>query len=542
MKLERLHEYVTATVATIAGMTLAVMCGSLTGRGQTGVLFTILLTLAIGAVVLGLKQRIWMLIPICWSLTGQIRELPVPFAVRDLLIITVFFISLIFIALKIVRGKAHYTPTDLVFFGMLIYLLTTFLRNPVGVDALNSTRVGGRPYFDVFIATLSFWIISRVHVSDRESRTFPFLMAGGGMINGLISGIAFVFPFTVPWMVRFYSGVAVETLNAAELNRLNSTTPVRHGYLGGLGINPLAVLFAFWRPARALNPLEWRLFLPAVLAGIAVLASGFRSLVLMTVVYFCISSYFRTGWRDIIRLGLLAIPALALLIAGQGRLYNLPHNVQRSLSFLPGAWDYAATSDAKHSSDWRFFMWKVVLTEDKYIENKWLGDGFGFSKREWEQIKRTEAQGAVGDQESVMIVGGVHSGPISAIRCVGILGLLLYTAMLIMMARYAWRLIISAKGTAFFPLAIYLGSPRIYEPLNYWFIFGGFDSGFPQSIFYLGLLNMLRNSLDRAVKIAPVEKAVPEQTIKRKRQPLMIGDDGMPAGLGPGPVWQPRPR
>ena len=67
-------------------------------------------------------------------------------------------------------------------------------------------------------------------------------------------------------------------------------------------------------------------------------------------------------------------------------------------------------------------MWKEVLISDKYIENKLLGDGFGFTRRQYATMQQlTQFGGSTEDvQENAMITGGVHSGPISAIRYVGV--------------------------------------------------------------------------------------------------------------------------
>ena len=94
------------------------------------------------------------------------------------------------------------------------------------------------------------------------------------------------------------------------------------------------------------------------------------------------------------------------------------------------------------------------------------------------------------------MVGGVHSGPVSAIRYVGVVGWLLFSGVMILMAREAWRLIGRAKRTAFFPTSLFIGVPLIWEPFHYTLVFGGFDGAMPAAVFNLGMLKMLKNSLD----------------------------------------------
>jgi hypothetical protein len=99
-------------------------------------------------------------------------------------------------------------------------------------------------------------------------------------------------------------------------------------------------------------------------------------------------------------------------------------------------------------------------------------------------------------REVALIVGGVHSGPLSAVRVVGYFGLALYLTALVLIAKEGWRVARRAQGTPFFPLALFIGIPAIYEPFNYVFIFGGFDSSVPSTLFTLGMLRMIHNTLD----------------------------------------------
>ena len=41
-----------------------------------------------------------------------------------------------------------------------------------------------------------------------------------------------------------------------------------------------------------------------------------------------------------------------------------------------------------------------------------------------------------------------------------------------------WKIVRGSKRTDYLPLALLVGIPAVYEPFNYIFIFGGFDSDF----------------------------------------------------------------
>ena len=110
-----------------------------------------------------------------------------------------------------------------------------------------------------------------------------------------------------------------------------------------------------------------------------------------------------------------------------------------------------------------------------------------------------------------MINGGVHNGPISTIRYVGVVGLVLYATMILYMAKYSLRLIRRSRDTPYFALALFIGLPVITLPLFFFFIVGGFDSNLPESIFSLGLLKLVSRSLEVHLGVSPnVEPPKPE--------------------------------
>ena len=95
----------------------------------------------------------------------------------------------------------------------------------------------------------------------------------------------------------------------------------------------------------------------------------------------------------------------------------------------------------------------------------------------------------------MLISGNFHSGPVSTIRFVGYVGLALFMPLLIGIAVYAWRLIKRAKGTPYFFLALFLGSPMVYTPFLFVFIFGAFQNDFVGVIINLGFLKLLDSSM-----------------------------------------------
>jgi len=198
---------------------------------------------------------------------------------------------------------------------------------------------------------------------------------------------------------------------------------------------------------------------------------------------------------------------VALIDYGSGNLASAAKALARAAD---GKFDIVTTADpqavkdAEDSTEWRFQMWRDIPKGSRYIQNRIMGDGFGFSRAELSAMERQKFLiGEVGQEDS-MIIGSFHNGPLSAVRFVGIVGLLLYSTLIIYSAVYAWRLIRETDGTDFFLLALFIGLAIIWEPINYTFIFGAFDSGLPNALFNVGMLKMLHNSLPKRAE-APSE-------------------------------------
>jgi len=152
MKIEQLHETVRPVTAIVVGLTLAVICGSLVGKGEPKWVFVLFAGIAALIALLIARERIWMVIPATWMLGGKVLILPLPFTVTQLGVFVAVGMYLVFKALKLVRFKPKVGTVEIWMMIMIVYMVTVFVRNPAGMEALGSDRVGGRPYFDIVVA------------------------------------------------------------------------------------------------------------------------------------------------------------------------------------------------------------------------------------------------------------------------------------------------------------------------------------------------------------------------------------------------------
>jgi hypothetical protein len=494
MKAEQLHESVRPATVIVIGLTLAFSFGSAMGKGQFKWVIIFFVALIAVGLLLTVRQRIWLILPAAWMLSGKVNVLPLPFTVTHLGIMLAFGTCLVLKALKMFRLKPKFDTLDLWMVIMLLYVGTAFIRHPTGVDALGSDRVGGKPYVDTLVACLAYWVLARSVATPRQSFLFPILVIASNGVLAFLNLVADRIPALAGPLSEVYSGIIAGDVGDS------SPTPLAEGgrfaYLEGVGTSMAQAACSFWRPLTTINPLFiWR-FLLCFLGLMAILLSGFRSGIFATALFFIVSSYYRRGMVEVARVCAMGAAALGILLVLQGSVLQLPYPAQRALSFLPGKWDPMAKIDAEESTAWRVDMWQAMLYGDKYIENKWVGDGFGFTKRQLDIMQANNENGTTADQkENLLIGGGVHSGPVSSIRFVGYIGLFLFLVLLVMTAIKAHRLILRARGTPYLPVALFIGVPIVIFPLIFVAIFGAFENDLPYAIFKIGLLKMLENSL-----------------------------------------------
>jgi len=137
------------------------------------------------------------------------------------------------------------------------------------------------------------------------------------------------------------------------------------------------------------------------------------------------------------------------------------------------------------------------------------------------------------DRENFMITGSFHNGPLSAIRCVGIVGLCLYTVFILYLVVRAFRLCVVSAGTKAFPLALFVGMPVMYFPFSFFVLTGFYEMDLGASIFSAGLLNLTDNyyrnlSTEKSVGIQSEREAAPGErgSLPRRLVPLHAAGHG----------------
>ena len=487
---------VTIWVVLALGLVVALLIGSAVGNSDVRLIGGVLAVIPVAIIFIKLKTNIWLLLPIGYTFSGSLKWLPLPFSVRDLCFLAVILSFVLFIATRAIPWKRKLGTLDYLIFINLAYLAVVYVRNPVGVWAMQSGMVGGRPYFEVALSFCAFLILSRVHISDFTAKIFPLFsvvplwtIAALDTVGRVVPQLGYVFN-------SFYSGVGPGGgLPTDEEAAMIGTTRITG--LQSAGTTTVLTLCAKYNPVTLLSPLYPARVILLVIALGAIFLSGFRSAFLFSLAMFVFSLILRRNQQDLLIACAAGIATLLLIITIQGSVVQLPLTMQRALSWLPGDWDSEAVEDANASTLWRVEMWVWAWNDERVLRDKVWGQGFGFSIEDMNLIATAlssgmSTSGLLGgsDREQYMITGALHSGPLSSIKYVGIIGFVLFYALMCYMAVSAWRLCKSTYGTKAFSLALFVGLPLVYSPFTFAFVFGALEATYVDTLYSAGLLSM----------------------------------------------------
>ena len=367
-------------------------------------------------------------------------------------------------------------------------VIQAYLRNPVGLNMFGAGNVGAKPYFVAGLSFLSAIILGNIAVRVPEIRAAFWLS-----IFGSILGLALSY---------FRMGIgagpaAFEQGKTIDDGKGSGRVPI----LNGLSTLAARVVVSRISPLRALLHPFW---VGVILFSFAAAAmSGFRNTVAMVGLIYVVGLAYRSGFASVF-VSVVSGALLLCLLAFVNVVSPLPPNVQRALSPFPGTWEERHVKAADLSTEWRVEMWKEALFTDYWIQNKILGDGLGFTRKELVLMEDMMAGGANLDdrgsgmstqQETMMITGNYHSGPVQTVRAVGYVGLIILVLAMIRMAVYAHRQIIRCRGTEWYPLALFIAVPIIILPPFFVFIFGDFGRDVSALFLSYGMVSLLEKNL-----------------------------------------------
>lgn len=442
-----------------------------------------------------LGRRIWLLIPFMGvlGLTFRIPGQPTSLLLAQCLFLT--FSSLLLLMRRL-PYRLRFSELEIWTLLLVLMVLQVYFRNPVGVSIFGGDTVGGRPYAIFGITVLTSLFLFGLAVTPKDLALVFRLTVLGGILNFILFSIGFF----VPKVGMLYG--AVSGFESNSPGGTNAAGPERASRIGFVGV--AAKNFSLWvcckiSPLRAvLHPL----WLALIIVSLAFAAwSGYRNTVAAVGLTYICGILYRGGGSQLIASIIVGVSALVLL-ALVNSMAPLPLNIQRSLSFLPGTWSADVKLDASQSTEWRTELWKEVLFTDRWINNKVLGDGLGFTKKELQtQMDLATKTGVVGisgfdvHRETILSNADYHSGPVQTIRTIGYVGLVILLVAMIRLAVHAHRQILRCRNTEWYPLALLIGIPLIWAPIFFTFIFGSFQIGATGFLLGAAMVRLLQNNL-----------------------------------------------
>jgi hypothetical protein len=499
-------------VVMMVGVLFAWFAGNYVADENYVPIAVVLAVLLVISLLFGLGSSIYILIPICWGLTGKISVLPLPFDVRQLVIILACCVFIPQFIFKIKVRKSKFESIDLWIWVNIIYIATTFIRNPVGFAAIGgSARVGGKPYIDLILGLMTYLMLIRYRISPKSANSLPIYFVIISAFNAFAGGVSMLLPGLGNVLGKFYSGFAGSALSEYGQTIETVVGETRLGFLSGLGSTLILYCISSVNPIHFLKINKIKFLFLYFTGYIMILLAGFRNGIIAAILQTAVAIFIRDRFVGVVKfLFLIFCVVIAGILLSYSSI-NLPYTFQRALCFLPGNWDEAAKADARGSSEWRFEMWKMALTSDKYIRSKFFGDGFGFLRTDFEKgldIMYGRAQLGVNEsaQEQFLLDGDFHSGPVSSIRFVGYVGLVLFMILLVNAFLFAKKIILNLIGTPFESIGLFVGIPIIIYPIFFVFIFGDYRTAIVDILYLVGMMKLLASSLDQYKRKEPQVK------------------------------------
>ncbi len=499
----------------VACLLLVLLCFVIGAQAAESAKSTLMLVVGLVGVVfmLVVGTRSWILL---FLLPPLLAVLPLPGGLKDIgggflvaCVVLPYWLFMWAMGYVKVRWRGL-LALDILFLALLCLMVAAYIKRPVAIQALglDFDNIGGKIYFVAIGALVYYLALSLIPISYQNAckvlnwriwvvLVCSFIGAGLGLLD-------------------FGGGEeATETLGEAMQGS-------RFGVLRPVGTYGSLLIYALYPLSRILcNPA----LLMGMLVGFACIAlSGFRSFLTYQIVSLTFISFVKKELNLVICIGVLAYGGL-LVLSSSGTLLSLPHGIQRTLSAIPGMKvSEDSRRDAEGSTDWRVLMWKWAMDpRTGYIKDYIWGDGFGVSQSDLQRRFRAEMRGERdhlrrSDQEYYAESGQWHSGWITAIHRLGIVGMIVVNMFILYSCLLVLRVTISLRGTPLLVPALVFLIPYTSSPVAFNLSAGSIE-GILLNISTIGLAKLL-------FCIAREQGLIIPWTQRKRYVPLMIEQHG----------------
>jgi hypothetical protein len=465
-----------------------------------------------------LGRNIWILLPafaVCEGFFNVLPGSPEPWIFAGMVIAGMYAIRLLS---KREGFVWRWSLLDAAVLLHVIWLVGVWMRNPSGFMIMGGDGGGGKAYLLHMAAVGGYACLSVTNPTVSAVKFAGILRIVTGLFDGMIHLLQGVSTNFAALGLRSYtSPMFTETSLGKDID-LSESRLVGGRYLA---YNLLTPAFCLVRPIRCLIPVYILPFLATVAGAGLILLSGFRSGIAYFVVLFIVASFVRRKPLDAVICCALGSLALVLVIAS-GQVDKMPFGVQRALIPLGvNVKSEAVLQSAERSSGDRFEMWEMVLTQEGYIRNKLLGDGFALSRAEHNAL--IDSQLGLNHMSFIdrsLATGNYHGFHVATIKYTGYVGLFIAIFMMSVAFKTSLKLIKAYRHTELFPYVLYFCLPlMLYLPWSL-LVFGEYKAEFAKFIIMAGMVKLLENLMLQKpfeARSSPVDRMLNEPGIPARQ-------------------------
>jgi O-Antigen ligase len=348
-------------ITTAAMLVGALLIGEFIGKGEFMPVYLVVFGSAALAAVLAMGSKYWLLIPIAFSF--NLPAIPLGGRAFELPELAIIACTAVFIC------RAALNPHGITLFrsahlGVILYAAWAaiiFLMHPIGLAIMGSSTGGARFYFKIGLALASFLIVANQKITEGDAKWIIRLLIIGSIV-GMTVNIAKYVIFGPP----------------PAYTDPNASSDAYYTWQQAIATPALWIML--WLVARykakeilsLARPWAVPLFILCIaVAAVSGKRAGFASVLLVPV----IAGLIRKEYFHVFGGMILAAAMIAFLVLGQGNLFRLPLQAQRTLSYLPGKWDLEVESEFQNGVD-PFREDMRELAWEKIDKHPFIGQGY----------------------------------------------------------------------------------------------------------------------------------------------------------------------
>ena len=442
------------------------------------------------AFVFLLGDKCWLSIPLCLPMGGSVNILPIhfsPFELSMLLVIGYVFIQFIMTD----RRSLSFGPPS-IFIPLLVIAVILLYHwgrgGGIGLTMFGGEASGGRRFFTILLGMLALpAILWFPPLEDRWLRAIPLLYLIGNVLDFLPWLLSTYAPGIAPIIYRFYTTVNLDAY--ASSSGFYETSVTRYGPLGFIGLGLQVALISFYPAKLWIRPNYWWVPVLSLLCLLGVIFSGFRSYLFNYVLVSALALFFSIRWASLLLIPIGAA-VITVLCLGQGSAFDLPLNIQRTLSPLPGNWSPIALETAESSDDFRSEIQKVYQQEFM-VQSGLFGEGYKYDQKfMWDRVlsfsERERLRGLEETVRGFIQARDHHVGWVAVHHPIGTVGFIAFVVLCVSSFVFVFRSMWKVPQGRLNPAQVWASALIVQIIISYFAVFGAMHNFIPQLCILLG--------------------------------------------------------